>query len=133
MLLHKELTEDILDAFYEVYNELGHGFLEKVYQNALFLELKERGHQVIPQQRCPVYYKGKEVGEYYTDMIVNDVVILELKSVECINTSHKRQLQNYLKASAVEVGLLLNFGKEPEFARKVFFNDKKDIPKMKKS
>lgn len=128
MLLHKELTEDILDAFYEVYNHLGYGFLEKVYQNALFLELKGRNYHVIPQQRCPVYYKGKEVGEYFSDIIVENQVILELKAVENIVEEHKKQLQNYLKASSIEVGLILNFGKKPTFHRSVFFNEAKNHP-----
>lgn len=122
MLLHKELTDEILNAFYEVYNELGYGFLEKVYQNALFFELKNRGLQVIPQRRCPVYYKGKEVGEYFCDMIINDLVILELKACEFILEEHELQLQNYLKASTIEIGFVLNFGKTPEFSRKVFSN-----------
>ena len=128
MLLHKELTDDILQLFYEVYNELGFGFLEKVYQNALFLELKSRGHKVVVQQKCPVFYKKTEVGEFYSDMVVNDLVILELKAVEDIHIEHVRQLQNYLKASPIEVGLLLNFGKEPQFVRKVFANDRKNLP-----
>ena len=89
MLLHKELTDHILNAFYEVYNELGYGFLEKVYQNALFFELRDRGFQVVLQRRCPVFYKGKEVGEYYTDIIVNNLVILELKACEFIQDEHE--------------------------------------------
>ena len=105
MLLHKELTDDILGLFYEGYNELGFGFLEKVYQNALCLELKSRGHKVVAQQKCAVYYNGKEVGEFFSDIVVNDVVILELKAVENIHPEHVRQLQNYLKASTIEVGL----------------------------
>lgn len=128
MLIHKELTDDILELFYEVYNELGFGFLEKVYQNALFLELRSRGHKVVAQQKCAVYYKGKEVGEFFSDIVVNDVVILELKAVETIHPEHIRQLQNYLKASTIEVGLLLNFGEEPQFVRKVYSNHHKDLP-----
>lgn len=131
MLLHKELTDDIIDAFYEVYKVLGYGFLEKVYQNALFFELRNRGHQVVAQKRCAVYYKGKEVGEYFTDIIVNDLVILELKAIESLNGDQIRQLQNYLKASTIEVGLLLNFGKEPEFIRKVYSNPRKNLPPFK--
>lgn len=129
MLLHKELTEKILNAFYEVYHELGYGFLEKVYQNALFFELKDRGFEVIPQRRCPVYYKGKEVGEYFCDMIVNNLVILELKACEFILEEHEVQLQNYLKASSIELGFVLNFGKQPEFSRKVFSNTYKGFKK----
>lgn len=125
MLLHKELTDEILNAFYEVYNELGYGFLEKVYQNALFLELKDRGLKVTPQKRCPVYYKGKEVGDYFCDIIVNDLIILELKACEFILEDHELQLFNYLKATSIEIGFVLNFGKKPEFSRKVFSNSTK--------
>jgi GxxExxY protein len=129
MLLHKELTDQILNAFYEVYNTLGYGFLEKVYQNALFFELKDRGLNVVPQRRCVVHYKGREVGEYFSDIIVNEIVILELKACEFIAEEHEIQLQNYLKASAIELGFVLNFGKEPEFSRIVFSNNRKSIKK----
>lgn len=129
MLLHRELTEQILAAFYDVYNELGYGFLEKVYQNALFFELRDRGFNVTAQRRCAVHYKGREVGEYFTDIIVNDLIILELKACETIAEEHELQLQNYLKASTIEVGFVLNFGKEPEFVRKVFTNEKKNLRK----
>ena len=129
MLLHKEMTDEILNAFYEVYKELGYGFLEKVYQNALYFELKERGFNVVAQRRCAVSYKGREVGEYFSDIIVNDMIILELKACEAILEEHILQLQNYLKASDIEVGFVLNFGKEPEFSRKVFSNDRRNLKK----
>lgn len=128
MLLHQALTDDILELFYEVYNELGFGFIEKVYQNALFLELQSRGYKVVAQQRCAVYYKSRVVGEFFSDIVVNDVVILELKAVESIHPDHVRQLMNYLRATPIEVGLLLNFGKDPEFVRKVYFNAQKKLP-----
>ena len=124
-ILHKELTGSILKLFYEVYNELGHGFLEKVYQNALYNELKNNGFEVESQKQIKVYYKNIEVGEYYADLIVNDKVILELKATEAITEAHEFQLLNYLKSTNIEVGLLLNFGKKPEFCRKVFQNHKK--------
>jgi GxxExxY protein len=111
MLLHKELTDEILNAFYEVYNELGYGFVEKVYQNSLFFELKDRGLRVVAQKRCNVSYKGREVGEFFTDLVIDDLVILELKANERIKEDHELQLQNYLKASNIEIGLVLNFGK----------------------
>lgn len=129
MLLHEELTAEILDAFYEVYHELGYGFLEKVYQNALFFELKERGFDVIPQKPCPVYYKEKQVGAYFCDIIVNNLVILELKACEFILEEHELQLLNYLKASSIELGFVLNFGKKPEFSRKIFSNNHKNLKK----
>ena len=124
-ILHKELTGSILKLFYEVYNELGYGFLEKVYQNALYNELKNNGFDVESQKQIKVYYKNVEVGEYYADLIVNDKVILELKATESITEAHEFQLLNYLKSTNIEVGLLLNFGKKPEFCRKVFQNYKK--------
>ena len=124
-ILHKELTGSILKLFYEVYNELGYGFLEKVYQNALYNELKNNGFEVESQKQIKVYYKNIEVGEYYADLIVNDKVILELKATETITEAHEFQLLNYLKSTDIEVGLLLYFGKKPEFCRKVFQNYRK--------
>ncbi len=124
-LLHKDLTDIILKTFYEVYNELGYGFLEKVYQNALLIELRNNGLTVTPQKRIKVYYKGDEVGDYYADLIVEDKIILELKAVEYIVEQFENQILNYLKGTDCEVGLLLNFGKRPEFRRKVFENKRK--------
>ena len=124
-ILHKELTGSILKLFYEVYNELGYGFLEKVYQNALYNELKNNGFDVESQKQIKVYYKNVEVGEYYADLIVNDKVILELKATEVITEAHEFQLLNYLKSTNIDEGLLLNFGKKPEFCRKVFQNYRK--------
>jgi GxxExxY protein len=124
---HKELTEQIIKAFYTVYNDLGFGFLEKVYQNSLYLELKSRGFKVEAQKQVKVYYKGFEVGEYYPDMVINDVVILELKAAECIVEEFENQILNYLRATDIEVGLLLNFGVKPEIRRKVFANSNKRL------
>ncbi|MBK9224658.1 MAG: GxxExxY protein [Flavobacterium sp.] len=124
-LLHEELTNVIIKTFYEVYNELGYGFLEKVYQNSLFLELKNKGFKVEAQKKISVYYKGIEVGEYYADLIVEDLVILELKAAEYIVKDFENQILNYLRSTDCEVGLLLNFGKKPEFKRKIFENYRK--------
>ena len=124
-LLHEELTNAIIKTFYEVYNELGYGFLEKVYQNSLFLELKNKGFKVEAQKKISVYYKGIEVGEYYADLIVEDLVILELKAAEYIVKDFENQILNYLRSTNCEVGLLLNFGKKPEFKRKIFENYRK--------
>ena len=123
MLLHEALSKQVLVSFYEVYNQLGYGFLEKVYQNALYFELKNRGFDVSAQRRCIVFYKGKEVGEYYSDITVNGLIILELKACKKLNKKHELQLQNYLKASSIELGFLLNFGHKPEFRRIVFSNN----------
>jgi GxxExxY protein len=127
---HEELTEQIIKAYYKVYNTLGYGFLEKVYENALFFELKKMNFDVVKQKNIDVHYFGEQVGDYYADLIVNNLVILELKAHKCILEEHENQLVNYLKATEVEVGLLLNFGKSPEIKRKVFDNDKKAMLRM---
>ena len=124
-LLHKDLTDLILKTYYEVYNELGYGFLEKVYQNALYIELKNKGLDVVAQKKIKVYYKNIEVGDYYADLMINDTIILELKAAEYIVEEFEYQLLNYLRGTDCEVGLLLNFGKKPEFRRKVFENKRK--------
>jgi len=126
-LLQKELTEKIINAFYHVYNELGYGFLEKVYQNALYIELTNKGLKVATNQKTTVYYKSVNVGDYYADMIVNDLVILELKAAEQLVKENEWQLLNYLRSTNIQVGLLLNFGKKPGFRRMVYENHKKKM------
>ncbi len=125
-MLHGELTEDIIGAFYTVNNSLGFGFLEKVYENALMIELKKYGMNAEQQKPLSVYYNGKIVGEYFADIIVNDRVILELKTVEKILPEHEAQLLNYLRATNIEVGLVLNFGRKAQFVRKYYTNDRKE-------
>jgi GxxExxY protein len=125
-ILHKEITDVILKSYYEVYNELGYGFLEKVYQNSMFIELKNRGLQVEAQKKIQVTYKGVKVGEYIADLVINNKVIVELKAAEMLLKENELQLLNYLKATEIEVGLLLNFGTKPEFRRKLFTNDIKE-------
>jgi GxxExxY protein len=119
---HSDITEKIIKAFYKVYNTLGYGFLEKVYGNALFMELVDMGLTVEKQKQIKVYYEGKEVGEYFADLMVDECVIIELKAAESLCEEHEFQLINYLKATEIEVGILLNFGKKPEVKRKVFSN-----------
>lgn len=123
-LIEKELTEKIINAFYEVYNILGYCFLEKVYEHALYKELNDREFHVSRQEPIEVFYKGQKVGEYYADLVVEGKVILELKAAESICDEYKYQLINYLKATNIEVGLLFNFGKKPQFDRKVYQNKK---------
>jgi len=120
---HQDLTKSIIGIYYDVYNELGYGFLEKVYHNAMSIELKSRGYEVENQKKLNVFYKKEIVGEYIPDIIVNQSVIIELKCVEYMIESHEYQLLNYLKATDCEVGLLLNFGKDPQFIRKIFTNE----------
>jgi GxxExxY protein len=124
-LLHSEITEDIIKAFFHVYNTLGHGFLEKVYENSLSLSLKKMGYQVDQQIPLSVHFEGELVGEYFADLLVNRKVLIELKAAETLHESHIAQLLNYLKATRMEVGLLLNFGPKPQFKRKIFTNDLK--------
>jgi GxxExxY protein len=125
--LHQELTDQANKAFYKVYNTLGFGFLERVYQNALFIELRNLGLQCETQKQIKVNYEGYEVGIYYPDIIVNDLLILELKAAESVVEEQQLQLINYLKATEIEIGLLLNFGKKPEIRRKIFTNEKKKL------
>lgn len=124
-LLHKPITDAILKVYYEVYNQLGYGFLEKVYQNAMYFELKSLGYKVEAQKQINVYFKKQLVGEYYSDLLVEDKVIVELKACELIMNVHVAQIMNYLKATPIEVGLLLNFGDEPEFKRIIYTNNRK--------
>ena len=122
---HEELTNKIIQAFFKVYNTLGYGFLEKVYRNALHFELLEMSINANMEKRILVYYKTHVVGEYCADLMVEDAVICELKTSESLCEADENQLINYLRATNIEVGLLLNFGKKPEVRRKVYDNEKK--------
>lgn len=124
-LLHKKITDDILKVYYDIYNQLGYGFLEKVYQNAMYFELKSLGYKVEAQTPIKVYLKGQLIGEYYSDLLIENKVIIELKACELLMNVHVAQLMNYLKSTKIEVGLLLNFGEEPEFKRIIYTNDRK--------
>ena len=126
-LLHKEITDIAIKTFYDVYNELGFGFLERVYQNAMYFELKAQGLNCETEKPIKVYYKNLMVGEYRADIILENKVILELKAAITLVHENELQLINYLKATEIEVGLLLNFGKNPEFKRKIFSNNNKKI------
>jgi GxxExxY protein len=121
--LLEDKTEKIIKCFYSVYNTLGYGFLEKVYENALYMELLNDGFSCERQKQIMVYYKDEEVGEYYADILVDNEIILELKAAESLSKEHEYQLINYLRATNIELGLLLNFGKKPEIKRKIFSND----------
>lgn len=125
MLLHADITELIIKAFYNVYNQLGYGFLEKVYEKAMLMELQKLGCEVEAQVPIEVYYDDQLIGKYSADMVVNGLVILELKAASALLEEHEAQLLNYLKATNMEVGMLLNFGPTAEFRRKVFTNSRK--------
>jgi len=126
-MLQEELSGKIIGVFYSVYNTLGHGFLEKVYENAMMIELRKAGLNPDQQKRIDVYYDGDIVGEYFADIVVNELIILELKAAETIAPEHEAQLLNYLKGTEVELGLLFNFGPKPQFIRRIFTNDKKTL------
>ena len=113
----KTVTEKIIKAFYAVYNGLGPGFLEKVYENALVIELREAGLEPTQQKPITVSYRGQIVGEYFADIVVNDSIVLELKTVQNLNEDHAAQLINYLRATRFELALLLNFGPKAQFRR----------------
>lgn len=124
-LKHSDLTDKIIKAYYDVYNQLGYGFLEKVYENALLIELRKKGLFCVAQLPIEVFYEEQKVGQYFADILVEDSVILEIKAAESLVEEHEAQLINYLKATELEIGLLLNFGKKPEFKRKIFSNENK--------
>ena len=123
---HKSLSDAVICSFYTVYNALGYGFLEKVYESALAHELSKRGFVVVRQHPIDVYYDGVVVGEYFADLIVENAIIIELKAAKCILPEHEAQVLNYLKATRIEVGLILNFGPKAEFSRKAFDNNRKN-------
>lgn len=120
---HSEITKKIIKAYYTVYNTLGYGFLERVYENAMIIELKKEGLESEKQRPITVFYNNESVGDYFADIIVNDKVVIELKATQSLVEDHEIQLVNYLKATNIEVGLLLNFGKEVEYKRKVLSNE----------
>ena len=129
-LLYQDKTDKIIKIFFDVYNALGYGFLEKVYESALAIELSKNGFNV--KRQCPVkvHYDGQMIGEYYCDMVIDDLILIELKSVEALVIAHKRQTINYLKSTELEVALLLNFGDTPKFERFLFTNDRKPLLKQ---
>jgi len=121
-----DITEQILASFYAVYSTLGYGFLEKVYVNAVKIELERRGFKTAKEFEIKVYYAGQMIGEYYADLIVAESVIVEVKATKLLTQEHEAQLLNYLKATPYEVGLLLNFGPKPEQKRRSFDNNRKE-------
>ena len=122
---YKLLTEKIIRIFYRVYNNLGYGFLEKVYENAMMIEFKREDVSAFSQYAIKVFYEDEIVGEYFADILVDNKVIVEIKATRSLALENEAQLLNYLKATDKEVGLLLNFGPKPEIKRKVFDNLRK--------
>jgi GxxExxY protein len=126
-LKHSELTEKIIGVFYDVYNELGHGFLESTYAEAMVIALAQSGLSAVREVPVPVWFRGQKVGQYFADMLVNNAVLLELKTARNLESAHEAQLLHYLRATEIEVGLLLNFGQRPQFRRLLFDNPRKKI------
>lgn len=124
-LKYKDLTEKVINIFYRVYNKLGYGFLEKIYESAMMIELKKEGIPAVSQSPIKVSYENNVIGEYFTDILIDDKVIVEIKAAKGLVIENEAQLLNYLKASNIEVGLLFNFGPKPEIKRKVFDNLRK--------
>ena len=129
-LLHAELTEKIIGTFFGVYNELGSGFLESVYRNAMMIALRGAGLECLSEHPIPVHFRGQQVGNFFADILVDNKVILELKALRHLETAHEAQLLNYLKATDIEVGLLLNFGPRAQFRRFRLDNALKTPPKI---
>lgn len=124
-LKHGLITDQILRIFYDVYNELGYGFLESVYHRSLVIALESVGLIVCSRVDIPVWFRGSQVGRFEADILVENSVLLELKAARTLDSSHRAQLLNYLRATEIEIGLLLNFGEKPEFKRVIFDNLKK--------
>ena len=123
---HSAIAEQIISGYYAVYNTLGYGFLEKVYENALVIELRHKDLKVAQQMPIAVYYAGEVIGEYCADLLVAEQVIAEIKATRTLLAEHEAQLLNYLKATPYEVGLLLDFGPKPEHKRRAFENTRKE-------
>jgi len=127
-LLYSELTDIIIGVYYDVYNELGHGFLESVYGNCMSLALESAGLSVMREFPIPVYFRGADVGKFKADLVVNKCILIELKAIQNLDKSHEAQIMNYLRATEIEVGLLFNFGSlKPQFRRIIFENSNKKI------
>ena len=127
-LLYPELTEKVIGVYYDIYNEVGHGFLESVYSNCMHLALRSEGLSVQREVPIPVYFRGSDVGQFKADLVVEGCVLVELKAVQNLDRSHEAQVMNYLRGTQLEIGLLFNFGgHKPQFRRFAFANENKKI------
>lgn len=127
VLKYADVTDKIIGIFYDVYNELGHGFLESVYEESLVIALRQAGLIVNRQVPVPVWFRNQKVGEFRADVTVENCVLLELKCAKGLDSAHEAQILHYLKSTDIEVGLLLNFGLKPQFRRLLFDNERKKI------
>jgi GxxExxY protein len=128
---HSELSEIIIGVFYDVYNELGFGFLESVYRKSFALALAEKGLIVKEELPISVYFRGKNVGDFKADLVVNDLILIELKTAETLVAAHEAQVLNYLRATSLELGLLFNFGPKPQVRRLLFDNEHKKLKRYR--
>ena len=126
-LKHAGLTDKIIGVYYDVYNELGYGFLESVHEESMAIALREVGLAVQRQVAVPVVFRGRQVGDFRADLLVESTILLELKAARTLDRSHEAQLLHYLRATEIEIGLLLNFGERPQFRRLLFDNERKKI------
>ena len=126
-LKHAELTDKIIGVFYDVYNELGFGFLESTYSESMMVALNQEGLRVQREVSVPVWFRGAKVGQIFANLLVEKAVLVELKAAKSIDRAHEAQLLHYLRATEIEVGLLLNFGTRPQFRRLLFDNPRKKI------
>jgi GxxExxY protein len=124
-LLHRELTDRIINVFYAVYDELGSGFLEKICQAAMVMALRSAGLKVAERVPFEVYFRGQLLGTFIADIVVEGLVLIEIKSRSALTMSDEAQVMNYLRASNLEVALIMNFGAKPEFRRRVYTNARK--------
>ena len=124
-ILHEKITEKIVGVFYDVYNELGYGFLESVCQTAMVMALRQAGLSVEQNVPFQVWFRGESIGSFVADMIVDGEVLVEIKSTSSLHQWNEAQILNYLRVSSIEVGLLMNFGPKPEYRRRIFTNDRK--------
>jgi GxxExxY protein len=122
---HESLTEKLIGTFYTLYNELGHGFLESVYQRGFVLMLADQGITFVEQAPIRVMHRGRELGEFRADLLVENIVLVEFKAVKALEAAHEKQVFNYLKATNIEVGLLFNFGPRAQFRRILLENSYK--------
>ena len=124
-MLREDLTDPTIGAFYDVYHELGPGFLESVYEGAMVIALRRRGLKVRRQIPVVVHYGGEPVGRFFADLVVENTILVELKACRALDPAHESQVQNYLRATRLEVGLILHFGPKPAVRRFILTNDRK--------
>jgi GxxExxY protein len=124
---HSDITEKIIGVFYEVYNELGFGFLESLYEEAMAIVFESKGIGFQRQAPVQVWFSGRKIGSYDADFLVEGVVVVELKACRTLDPSHEVQLLHYLRSTEIEIGLLLNFGPKPQVRRMAFDNSRKGI------